>query len=580
MNKHGRRAASWCAIGAVILMTGPIVAAEQMVPVTIRMRAQADSEILAEAASIPDKRVRRETVIGLLKDIAASSQGEILAILQRAEQTGDAAQVRSLWVANVIGARVSPQVLARLQLRDDVARITVEQEVGLDVLPAEMASPGGEILPASLTCGIDLIDADRVWDEFGITGQNVIVAVIDTGCCITHPDLAGQVWINPDEIPNNGFDDDHNGFVDDVYGWDFEHHINDVNDSVGHGTHVTGTIAGDGTNGQQTGVAPGLSFMTLKFSNSLSGEQSVWDAMQYGLDNGADVINGSLGWSYLHSPDRATWRLVCENTMAAGVVLVYAGGGLGCFNPPWDITTPGDVPDVITVGVTDCSDTVASFTSCGPVTWQDVEPYNDWPYPPGKMKPSVVAPGVDTLSTSFDCDGYVSMSGSSMATPHVSGTVALMLAANPTLDQASVWDILRMTCLDLGDPGEDNRSGAGRVDAYAAVQAALAADGGRVTLTVESLCPGAGTAVLTAGNVQPGAQVAFAYSMKNGSTRVPGCPGVYSDLRNAQLAGFAVADGSGRAVLEGYAPAQACDHVMVQAVDVTGCRTSHVMLLR
>ncbi|MBU0616107.1 MAG: S8 family serine peptidase, partial [Planctomycetes bacterium] len=313
---------------------------------------------------------------------------------------------------------------------------------------------------------------------------DVVVAVIDTGCCITHPDLEHQIWTNPGEIPGNGIDDEGNGFVDDIHGWNFEDNNNDVNDVHywGHGTHVSGTVAGDGANGETTGMAPDCAVMACKFWNDWAGESTVWQSMQYAADNGAHVISASLGWIASVNPDRATWRATCENTIAMGVVVVYSASNEGNSYPPYsNVRTPGDVPDVITVGATDCLDNVWSESSRGPVTWQTVAPYYDWPYPPGKIKPSICAPGVDTLSTSTDsnCTDYATLSGTSMATPHVSGTVALMLEANPGLDHFAVKDILMNTALDLGDPGFDNESGMGRVNAYEAVLAAL-----------ESACPG------------------------------------------------------------------------------------------
>jgi subtilisin family serine protease len=109
------------------------------------------------------------------------------------------------------------------------------------------------------------------------------------------------------------------------------------------------------------------------------------------------------------------------------------------------------------------------------VTWQDTEPYFDWPHPPGKTKPTVTAPGLNTVSTSHfsNCTDYALNSGTSMAAPHIAGTVALMLEANPSLDHLDVKEALVAAAIDLGDPGVDNIYGAGRVDALAAVQGVL-----------------------------------------------------------------------------------------------------------
>jgi len=456
-------------------------AEDELIPVTIIMRDQAAPEDIQRAVGLRDRDARRAAVKRILKSVADESQKGLLEVLRAGKETGAVGpDVRTLWIHNVVVADVTARMALQIAVRADVAYLNHDRKIA-DAFPAERGNPPGN-MPRAIECGVDLMEAPRVWDELGITGRDVIVAVIDTGCCITHPDLEHQIWTNPGEIPDNDIDDDDNGFVDDIVGWNFQDNNNDVTDVHfwGHGTHVSGTVAGDGTNGETTGMAPDCAVMTCKFWNDWAGESTVWQSMQYAADNGAHVISASLGWIASVNPDRSTWRAICENTIAMGLVVIYAAGNEDSHYPPYNsIRTPGDVPDVITVGATDCFDNVWSDSSRGPVTWQTVPPYYDWPYPPGKIKPSICAPGVDTLSTSNDCTGYATLSGTSMATPHVSGTVALMLEANPGLDHFAVKDILMSTALDLGDPGFDNESGMGRVNAFEAVLAAL-----------EPTCPG------------------------------------------------------------------------------------------
>jgi len=325
-----------------------------------------------------------------------------------------------------------------------------------------------------IECGVNLMNAPVAWLN-GFTGQGIVVGMIDTGLCITHPDIVNQVWDNPGEIANNGIDDDNNGFVDDIHGWSWDGNgsNNNINDNNSHGSHTSGTVAGDGTQGTQTGMAPDANIQVLKFWNNLSGESSVWNGMQYGVANGADVLSASLGWLHQWNPDRVTWRNLSENTFASGVVVVFAAGNEGSQFGIDSVRTPGDVPDMITVGATDCNMNAAGFSSRGPVTWQNIPPFNDWPFPPGKLKPTISAPGVSTISDNL-CSGYQSLSGTSMATPHIAGTVALMLSANPNLDHYQVKQILKDTAIDRGQSGPDNTYGAGFVDAWDAVQAALA----------------------------------------------------------------------------------------------------------
>ncbi len=432
------------------------------------------------------KAKRRQLVTGMLKDKAAQTQAPILNILNNQKTLGRADRIRPLWITNVIGFEATPDTILQIAARNDVAYIHYDPPVGPEVLTGY---DGGGGTGDALECGVAKMQADRVWNELGITGQGVVVCVIDTGVCITHPDIQNQIWFNPGEIPNNGIDDDNNGFIDDINGWNFENNNNNINDTFGHGSHVSGTVAGDGTQGTQAGVAPDAQIMMARFFNDFAGEQTVWDGMQYAVDNGADLTTASLGWPHNQNPDRVVWRNVCENTIAAGLVVIYAAGNEGCFNAPDNVRTPGDVPDVITIGATDCNDNIASFSSCGPITWQGIPPFDDCPFPPGCIKPTVSAPGLNTVSHNF-CSGYTTMSGTSMATPHVAGTVALMLQANPNLDHFGVKQILEATAVDLGAPGKDNTYGSGRVDAYAAVLMAGGITPPCMNMTVDNLVAG------------------------------------------------------------------------------------------
>jgi serine protease AprX len=456
-----------------------------LIPIIIELPERANPADIALARQLP-KDERRDYIRGLLQPLADRSQRDLLFWLEAEKAAGNAGEfIRPLWLINVVGVEMKAEAIERLSLRNDVAAVHYDAPIGPEVFPVEPPGPGtgdegggGGGGDGNIECGVDLMGAPQVWNDLGITGQGVVVGVIDTGLCITHPDIANQLWLNADEIPGNNIDDDGNGFIDDIRGWSFDNNgsSSNISDTNGHGTHVSGTVAGDGANGTVTGMAPNSQIMTIKFWNSFSGQLSVWNGMQYGVDNGADVLTASLGWPHSQNPNRPMWREVCENAMAAGVVVVYAAGNEGGFTPPPDqVRTPGDVPDMITAGATNCSDVIASFSSRGPVTWQNIPPYNDWPFPPGKLKPTVSAPGVDTVSLNNNCSGYRTLSGTSMATPHIAGAIALILEANPALDHWEVKQILKDTAIDLGASGPDNTYGAGRVDAYEAVVAALGA---------------------------------------------------------------------------------------------------------
>jgi len=321
--------------------------------------------------------------------------------------------------------------------------------------------------------GLKLIHAEQAW---AVTkGEGVVVAVIDTGVDYTHPDLAANMWSNSGEIPGNGVDDDGNGYVDDIHGWDFVTFDDGVQDSDPmddhyHGTHVAGTIAAVGNNGVGViGVAPAARIMAVKGLNG-SGSGASADlaaGIRYAADNGADVLNNSWGGGGSASP---VLRDALQYAASLGCVIVVSAG-----NSALDATlqSPANDPHVITVAASDPSDQAAWFSNFGP-------------------KIDVAAPGFDVLSTRatmispFRCTNqpapngvpdpnYCRLSGTSMASPHVSGVAALVLGAHPDWSAEQVRQALRrgaaFSSTDLNSLFT-HEFGYGRVDAAGAVQVA------------------------------------------------------------------------------------------------------------
>lgn len=448
-------------------------APDQLVPVSIVLADQVPEPAIARLAG--EEGAGRKIAMRL-RSLAQGTQAGLLGELRAAEGHGRAARIRPLWLSNLVGADATPEVIRALALRPEVAWINHNPRRPVFLGTSGEAVDAGK---AAYDWGVLKMRAPQVWSELDIKGRGVVVADIDSGSCYEHPDIIGQIWINPgedldhdgavmDSSDVNHQDDDGNGFVDDFIGWNFEDNTNDPNDFNGHGSHTTGTVAGDGTEGTISGVAPEARMMIVKVGLSLADEVDVWNGMQYAAENGADLITMSLGWQHSWDPDRATWRRNCDNTLAMGTIMIVAAGNEGGGNEPDNVRTPGDVPSVITIGATDTADAAAYFTSEGPVTWSGVSPYNDFPYPPGLIKPDLSAPGVDTVSLNF-CDGYSTMSGTSMATPHAAGAAALMLEGDPFLSRNELLQIMAETAIELGEPGKDNVFGFGRIDAYAAV---------------------------------------------------------------------------------------------------------------
>jgi subtilisin family serine protease len=268
--------------------------------------------------------------------------------------------------------------------------------------------------------GILRLHAPNAWSRS--TGSGAIVAVLDGGATLTNADLAPNLWTNSREIPSNGVDDDNNGFVDDVHGADWIDRDGTPDDKGGHGTHVAGTIlasAGNGFGG--AGVAPDARLMPLRFLDA-SGSGTIADAIaavQYAIEHKADVINASWG-----GPDYSpALRDAFARAGAAGITVVTAAGNEGTSNdrsPSYPASFT--LPNLISVAASDRRDTLAWFSNFG-------------------NSVDVAAPGESILSTTGA--GLSTMSGTSMAAPHVAGIAALLRSFDTHLSPVEVVAAIR-----------------------------------------------------------------------------------------------------------------------------------------
>ncbi len=315
-------------------------------------------------------------------------------------------------------------------------------------------------------------DADSAWNSVGEKPASVVVAVIDSGLDWNHKDFAWEnIWQNPGEIPDNGIDDDGNGYVDDAIGWDFFHGSNKPWDYDGHGTFVTGIIAA--TQNNVTGIAginPHAKIMVLKALNSFGHTRAsfIAEAVLYAANHGAQVINLSVGGK---NRTRAEEQAI-SYALSKGIVVVVAAGNEGTDVADFG---PASLEGVITVTATDPNDKRAMFANWGSGI-------------------DIAAPGVDILSlrgrrtdlmrdlpgTDYQPDSafvgsdkrYFRASGTSFAAPIVAGTASLLISKNPNLRAEQVKRILLHSAKDIETPGIDQLTGYGLLDA----KAALAAD--------------------------------------------------------------------------------------------------------
>jgi PKD repeat protein len=373
------------------------------------LKSQAD---LKAAYGMTDWNARGEYVYNTLKAHADTSQ-----VALRQTLSGAAVEYESLFIINAVIVRNGTAALVNsLSARADVAQIVANHRIAV-----EKPDPNAPLMaPDAIAWGVLKINADDVWNEYGVTGEGVVVAEIDTGTQWDHPALINQYrgW--------DGATADHN------YNWydPYDQSPDEPADNNGHGTHVMGTMIGDDGGTNQIGVAPGAKWISCKGGDDVSGflltdellQCAQWIVAPTDLNgNNPDpdmrphVVNNSWGGGnadYWFTGAVDSWR-------AAGVFPQFSNGNSG---PTCETAgSPGDNWNTFSAGASDVSDNIASFSSRGPSRFY------------GYLKPDITAPGVNICS-SVPGSGYTcTYSGTSMASPHVAGSLALLWSANPEL---------------------------------------------------------------------------------------------------------------------------------------------------
>ncbi len=412
------------------------------------------------------------------------------------------------WINNIIHAEVAVAALPGLLQRADVDHVelahvsatyasrnnTQTVQINLSTKRSDTGTSVGFTGSNDPTWSVQRVGAPFLWQR-QLTGEGVVVAILDSGVNYQHPDLTAQMWDGGTAFP--------------LHGYNFERDDHDPTDISGHGTSCAGIVAGNGMSGRTTGVAPHASLMAVRIDNR---ETACWKGMQFALEHGAHVINQSMSWMPTQRPYHPGWRRACETVLAAGVLHTTSAGNKGDWQdlygvphnigvpancpPPWlnpAQSVTGGISSAIACGATTGDDLLDDDSSVGPSAWQGDRLFHDYPYDesasPGLIKPDLCAPGpTETCNwkygRSHDANAYTSFGKTSSATAHLSGSMALLaqacLRSAQPIRPACLLEALKNSAVRIrgieSNPAQyqqhpaENGFGAGRIDVYAAYQ--------------------------------------------------------------------------------------------------------------
>ncbi|UCF50635.1 MAG: S8 family serine peptidase [Thermoplasmatales archaeon] len=440
---------------------------EEIVSVLVYLEDQVDLESITnqmdeQRASL---QLRHETVVTQLQKTASESQIEIVEYLNELQDQELVKDYKCFWIGNIIRVDTYQSIVDEIEKRGDVLKIYPNYQIEL-IEPIYKGPENEYDFGREVEPGVEAVRAPEVWD-MGITGEGVLVATIDTGVDGDHPALASR-WAGVADPRYEGHPE---------WAWlDSYAGNNDFPfDYSNHGTHTMGTVCG-GDPGDQIGVAPGAYWISAgwDYDNVAQFTEDMIEAFQWLADPDGnpetnwdvpDVCSNSWGLSDAFGVpdcDETFWTYLdaCE---AAGTVIIFSAGNeayQGLRRPADRATDDYRCFAVAAVDGNNPSWPIADFSSRGPT----------YCTPDGSeaIKPDIAAPGVNVRS-SIPGGGYNSFSGTSMASPHINGVVALMRQAAPNMSVDNIKQIIFDTAYDLGDGGEDNDYGWGMIDAYEAI---------------------------------------------------------------------------------------------------------------
>ena len=486
---------------------------ESVRPIFVRMEDQlfrkaGDHEAFCRKhGDRPRSQNRKEVKVELQKK-ADGSWEQVKELVTELEKEGTIRGIRRFWIVNGFACAAKPEAIKKLAQHEAVSFVYLDRFARPATRPRPMTASQMAAMkalfelwqnkPADLNWkdakipwNLEGIKAPEAWRKEKAFGQGVTVAVIDSGILPT-PALAHALRKNPKET-FNGKDDDGNGLVDDVFGYDFmagNGFVQEANRMLSHGSICAGIIAGRPSAKSKwlTGVAPKAELMLVKGSFDLR-------ALEYLLLNDADLVSMSfmiVGRELGHL--RGLYRNAFEHLSAAGVLSMGGAGnfaaGPRALAVGKQIGLPKDIPCVVAVAGTTKDRATVSFSSKGPCYWENVAFFSDYPKKKPLSKPDVTAfptgypmwtyppnrqtkaRGWSEISAEDGASLVVGPGGNSFSGPHGVGVAALVFSVNPEMNAWEVKELLERTAVDLGPKGRDTQYGTGLLDALAAVREA------------------------------------------------------------------------------------------------------------
>ncbi len=389
-----------------------------------------------------DKALRRSKIIKALKNKSNKTQNNIKNYLKLKKVR----KIKSFWIFNGLALTANAEVIEELAAMDGI------KSISLDVALSMLEEPPVTDSVSPPEWNINAIKAPELWSR-GYKGKGTVLASMDTGVDVNHQDIASR-W---------------RGGTNSWYDPNGEHATPHDGDIWGHGTGVMGVMIGGDAGGSAIGVAPGAQWISVKIFNDAGGTTYgiIHAGYQWlldpdgnpGTDDAPDVVNNSRGLPQLAGTCSLEFRPDIQALKAAGIGMVFSAGN-GGPNPSTS-ESPANNPESFAVGAVDATEIITFSSARGPSAC------GDFTYP------ELVAPGVHVLTADLTFDGrypdsYVTVSGTSIAAPHVAGAMGLLLSAYPTLSIAEIETALTTSALDLGAAGPDNTYGNGLLDVMSA----------------------------------------------------------------------------------------------------------------